>query len=110
MMKDDTLHLMAKCCSAVLWHFILVFVFYANERIFDPCLIYSIDGEMYASCLVDGSDTRGGREICHFWAILVIYVLAMIESCRGAIAQSVELPSKVPVWCNSTVGSNHAVE
>ena len=26
----------------------------------------------------------------------------------GAVAQSVERPSKVPVWCNSTdVGSNH---
>ena len=27
---------------------------------------------------------------------------------HGAVAQSVEPPSKVPVWCNSTdVGSNH---
>ena len=27
--------------------------------------------------------------------------------CRGAVAQLVERPSKVPVWCNSTdVGSN----
>ena len=26
---------------------------------------------------------------------------------RGAVAQSVERPSKVPVWCNSTMGSNH---
>ena len=104
MMKDDTLHLMAKCCSAVLWHFILVFVFYANERIFDPCLIYSTDGEMYAACLVDGSGTQGER------ANIVIYVLTLIESCRSAIAQSVERPSKVLVWCNSTVGSNHAVE
>ena len=27
---------------------------------------------------------------------------------RGAVAQLVERPSKVPVWCNSTdVGSNH---
>ena len=26
---------------------------------------------------------------------------------RGAVAQLVERPSKVPVWCNPTVGSNH---
>ena len=29
--------------------------------------------------------------------------------CRGVVAQLVERPSKVTVWCNSTdVGSNHA--
>ena len=26
---------------------------------------------------------------------------------HGAVAQSVEPPSKVPVWCNSTVASSH---
>ena len=33
--------------------------------------------------------------------------MCYLHSCRGAIAQSVEPPSKVPIWCNSTdVGSN----
>ena len=30
------------------------------------------------------------------------------QLCRRAVAQSVEHPSKVPAWCNSTVGSNRA--
>ena len=32
-----------------------------------------------------------------------------VVSCRSAVAQPVEGPSKVPVWCNFTgVGSNQA--
>ena len=32
-----------------------------------------------------------------------------VVRCRGAVAQKVEGPSKVPVWCNFTeVGSNQA--
>ena len=36
--------------------------------------------------------------------------IKVLISGRGAVAvdQSVERPSKVPGWCNSTVGSNHA--
>ena len=35
------------------------------------------------------------------------HLLIKILTCRGVVAQSVERPSKVPVWRNSTVGSNH---
>ena len=34
-------------------------------------------------------------------------LLISISTCRGAVAQPVERPSKVPVWSNSFVGSNH---
>ena len=30
--------------------------------------------------------------------------------CRSAVAQLVERPSEAPVWCNFTVGSDHAAE
>ena len=41
--------------------------------------------------------------------VLHVHVLVLyLPGCRGAVAQLLERPSKVPVWYNSTVGSNHA--
>ena len=34
--------------------------------------------------------------------------MSCLVNCIGAIAQLVEHPSKLPFWCNSTEGSNHA--
>ena len=52
---------------------------------------------------VGGMDIRLGN------LSLITKMTESEDVCHGTIAQSVEHPSKAPVWCNSTdVGLNHA--
>ena len=60
----------------------------------------------FTPCVDDELEVKRGQ---------IVHVLYQVRheqvprSCRGAVAQSAERPSKVPVLCNATyVGSNHS--
>ena len=72
----------------------------SSFRSWTPCQAHQGRGHPRGSGERPSAAAAADHEV---WSGLVRMMICW--SCRGAVAQPVEPPSKVPVWCNSIVGS-----